>query len=250
MVRSLYESGLFRRYLDKKKRQLADIQRTLEDLPLDHVSRPRLLECMLYLQKGIPQLEIGYREPTSPLSSGGFGSDAVGADLPTLRSGVEDTIADAFSAMREIKKRGISEGKERRPAAAQGEAGRDLQSASVGATTTWDRIEIWFLSDERVRIHKDGQVETHNYDELGFGDQRNGKPNRAWELLRTLAGSHGIIREAKTAGQPWPKVEKRIQEIRKVLRTHFGIRTDPIPFVTGIGYRACFKIGCRPSFDS
>jgi hypothetical protein len=34
----------------------------------------------------------------------------------------------------------------------------------------------------------------------------------------------------------WPKVEKRIPEIRKVLREHFGISAVPILFVENGGY--------------
>jgi hypothetical protein len=44
----------------------------------------------------------------------------------------------------------------------------------------------------------------------------------------------------------WPKVENRIQEIRKELRERFHISADPIPFVEGVGYQACLKIGCSP----
>ena len=68
--------------------------------------------------------------------------------------------------------------------------------------------------------------------------------------LRAMAEENGIIRNGAKTGVVWPKVEKRIQEIRKVLRKHFGITADPIPFVEGTGYQACFKIGCSPSFHT
>jgi hypothetical protein len=48
----------------------------------------------------------------------------------------------------------------------------------------------------------------------------------------------------------WPKVEKRIPEIRKVLREHFGISADHILFVENGGFRAQFKIRCAPSFHT
>lgn len=35
-----------------------------------------------------------------------------------------------------------------------------------------------------------------------------------------------------------------------MLRAHFGISADPIPFVEGTGYRATFRIGCRPSYEA
>ena len=131
----------------------------------------------------------------------------------------------------------------------QQEACRSPQPNRGGAPT-WETIEILFLSDERVQIRNGTNTETRNYAEFGFHDARNGKPNRAWETLRALAEQRGVIRDATTAGQEWPKVEKRIQEIRKVFRERFTISHDPIPFVAGAGYQACFKIGCSPSFHT
>ena len=65
-----------------------------------------------------------------------------------------------------------------------------------------------------------------------------------------MAQQNGMIRDGAKAGATWLKVEKRIQEIRKVLRKHFSITSDPVPFVKGTGYQACFKIGCGPSFHT
>lgn len=96
---------------------------------------------------------------------------------------------------------------------------------SGAEAVTWDAIEISFLSEERVQIRNGANRETLNYAEFGFQDARNGKPNRAWEALRVLAAQRGIIRDAATVGK-WPKFEKRVQEIRKVLRKHFGISAD------------------------
>jgi hypothetical protein len=126
----------------------------------------------------------------------------------------------------------------------------DGKAADRRAAADWNAIEISFLSDERVQIRNGAKTETCNYGELGFADGRTGKPNQAWLTLRALAQTRGIIRDAATTGRAWPKVEKRIQEIRKALRNHFGISTDPVPFVDGTGYQACFKIGCSPSFDT
>jgi len=123
------------------------------------------------------------------------------------------------------------------------------QSSNAGVAT-WDTIEILFLSDERVQICNGTNSETRNYAELGFADDRDGKPNQAWVALRALAEQRGVTKDAAEMHQPWPKVEKRIQEIRKALRKHFGISDDPIQFVKRVGYQAKFKIGCSPSFDT
>lgn len=129
------------------------------------------------------------------------------------------------------------------------EGERPAQPSAAGAAT-WEDIEISFLSDERVQIRNGPNIETCNYAEFGFADGRNGRPSQAWGTLRELAEQSGVIREARQGPQAWPKLEKRIQEIRKALREYFGISADPIPFVEGGGYHACFKIGCGPSFDT
>jgi hypothetical protein len=115
---------------------------------------------------------------------------------------------------------------------------------------TWDAIEISFTSEERVQIRIGVTTETRNYTDFGFEDARNGKPNRAWETLRVLAEEDGTIQDAAKTGRTWPRVEKRIQEIRKVLRKHFRISADPIPFVEGTGYQARFKISCSRSYNT
>jgi hypothetical protein len=135
---------------------------------------------------------------------------------------------------------------------------RKLRAEAKGADgggASWQAIEISFLSDERVQIRNGTNIETHNYGELGFADRRakrgKPKPNQAWVTLRAMAEQDGIIRDGAKTSAAWPRVEKRIQEIRRVLRKHFGIADDPIPFIEGTGYQARFKkIGCSPSFHT
>jgi hypothetical protein len=125
-----------------------------------------------------------------------------------------------------------------------------VKPSGADAPTTWDKIQIHFLSDERVEVRIGTKIETRNYAELGFEDRRNEKPNQAWETFRALAERRGVIKEPTKAHEAWPQTEKRIQEIRRTLRKHFGIPSDPIPFVEKVGYQARFKIGCRRSFNS
>jgi hypothetical protein len=53
----------------------------------------------------------------------------------------------------------------------------------------------------------------------------------------------------------WTKVEKRIEEIRRIFRRHFELADDPLPFrektkrnSDDFGYRAEFRIRCGPSY--
>jgi len=133
-------------------------------------------------------------------------------------------------------------------------AGRALQSA-LGTTTdatveslAWRDIEIRFLSDLKFQAVVKGKVqEPQNYADVGFGDGRDGTPKAAWETLRNLAESSGVIHSTQTA-EKWPKLEKRMQEIRKLLRAHFNLDSDPVPYIDD-GYKAQFKITLSASYE-
>ena len=118
----------------------------------------------------------------------------------------------------------------------------DLAATTQSNALTWQDIEIRFLSDERVQIIKNGEPETHNYAELGFEDRRNETPNSAWHILRDLATTNGTIGLDLVKRRKRTEVEKRVQEIRRTLRKHFGIDQDPVPLLRGIGYKTAFKI--------
>jgi len=132
----------------------------------------------------------------------------------------------------------------------------DRRTKMVGPPTTklpvdkWEEITISFLSEERVQIWGGNQTEICNYSELGFEDGRMGKPRRAWTMLQVLAASGGSITDTRETRGTWPMVEKRMQEIRKMLRQYFKIAPDPVPFVHGREYRARFKVVVRPSYES
>lgn len=124
-----------------------------------------------------------------------------------------------------------------------------IMAPKNSAAKNWQSIEILFISDHRLQIRVDGKsMESLNFTEFGFADGRTQNPNKAWELLRALAEARGTIRDGKPIGEQWSKVEKRIQDIRRVMREYFGLPDDPIPFVEGTGYQTLFKIKCTPSF--
>jgi hypothetical protein len=118
--------------------------------------------------------------------------------------------------------------------------------------TNWKDVQIRFLSDTSVQVYVEGRAGPKcNFAELGFEDGRTHNPNKAWNVLKRLAELKGTIRTPQEAGMAWPKLEKQMQEIRKVLRHHFqGISVDPLPFVKKTGYCAAFSICCSPSYHS
>jgi hypothetical protein len=112
----------------------------------------------------------------------------------------------------------------------------------------WEDVEIRFLSDFTFQALINGTVQApQNYADVGFSDGRHGRPKAAWETLRALAECGGVISSTRTAAE-WSKLEKRIQEIRTLLRACFALTGDPVPYVKG-GYRTRFKIRVSASYE-
>lgn len=123
---------------------------------------------------------------------------------------------------------------------------------------TWEKVQVSFLSDERVQITVLDKTYTQNYSEMGFSDGRSERPIKAWYFLRALAERDGDICVAPE-NTDWGRVEKRVQEIRKILRAHFinqGFdippESNPLPFLRGgrSGYRSLFKLTRSRSYDT
>ena len=143
------------------------------------------------------------------------------------------------------------------------EADDRLAQSSVEVARTWRDIAICFLSDFKIEIRAGEKIEALTYGELGMDDRRverskralgpaghkkPTRPKRAWLTLRELAEKNGVLEFGTKSRIEWPKVEKDIQALRKVLQKHIGIQDDPIPFLQGT-YRTQFKLSCSPSFD-
>jgi len=135
-------------------------------------------------------------------------------------------------------------------------SGSPVVRGGFPSTNAWEDIEICFLSDERVQIATGESFETRNYAEMGFANQKNGKPRLSWIVLRELAKSHGVMQVVGSPAQ-WPVIEKRMQELRRNFKSLFGLTDDPLPFTRktnrhrdDFGYGARFKIRCGPSYDS
>jgi hypothetical protein len=105
----------------------------------------------------------------------------------------------------------------------------------------WGDLTMTFISDERVTIAFFGAPAEHrNYEEMGFGDGRGGRPRAAWLALRELSG-------APTT--PLRIDKKRAQEIRALLKRQFLVNSDPLLFKKQLGYVTRFKICRGGSFD-
>jgi hypothetical protein len=126
---------------------------------------------------------------------------------------------------------------------------RRKHTKSAAGPTSWEEVDILFLSDERVQIWIAGKPETRNYDEMGFADQRNGTPSKSWSVLRILAQNQGMIPVTGRSGKEWAAIEKQIERTRKLLQKFFGISGDPLPLEKHVGYRLRCKVRFAPSSD-
>lgn len=126
------------------------------------------------------------------------------------------------------------------------------ESTVQGSTPphNWPDIQITFISDECVNMQVGQQVpQTLNYTEMGFEDGRNDKPDQLWGMLRALAQACGVIPNKTRNSKDFVAMGKRMERLRRKLRTHFRIEADPIPLDAEVGYRCQFSIGCSPSFE-
>ena len=100
MTRLLHNPRLLTKYIDKKKEQLQQILQQLGELQLEDPARPRLLEQMLYLQKGIPELENLYAEISEMAGAGARTSpESVSTDGETLSPTVSTVPAVSTSRL-------------------------------------------------------------------------------------------------------------------------------------------------------
>ena len=60
--------------------------------------------------------------------------------------------------------------------------------------------------------------------------------------LAKLGGTIEAVPSGCEWASKWTAVEKRMEELRKILREHFKTDADPVPFKKGIGYKTAFRL--------
>ena len=93
------------------------------------------------------------------------------------------------------------------------------------AGTRWENFILKFLDDRTLEIHVLEIVHKVTFEEMGFADGRNGKPNMLWSLLILFAKNGGIIKpESPRALENMKKAKSRLGE---KLREYFPLEYDP-----------------------
>jgi len=111
--------------------------------------------------------------------------------------------------------------------------------------TKWGHITIQFLDYDKVKIQApDKFSKIVNFRKMGFENQKNGKPNKQWELLYNLSRYRGDLSwtiatyRKKVDSHPLstPKIRKQIQKLSSTLKEYFNI--NDAPFYDYVKYKA------------
>ena len=102
--------------------------------------------------------------------------------------------------------------------------------------TKWEHITIQFLDYDKVRIQAPNKFnKVVNFRKMGFENQKNGKPNKQWELFYNLSRYRGDLswtittyrRKVDSHLLSTPKIKKQIQRLSSTLKEYFSINDSP-----------------------
>jgi len=106
----------------------------------------------------------------------------------------------------------------------------------------WEEVTISFISKDSIKTQARDKTKIVHWLDLGLRDGRKGDlPKKAWDTLIELAENNGAITWNLNCANP--KIKIRIKELRKTLRSYFGITEDPFYSYKKCGaYKARFSI--------
>jgi hypothetical protein len=118
--------------------------------------------------------------------------------------------------------------------------------------TKWEHVTIQFLDYDKVKIQAPNKFsKVVNFRKMGFENQKNGKPNKQWELFYDLARYRGDLSwtittyRKKVDSHPLstPKIRKQIQRLSNTLKEYFNINDAPFYDYVKIGaYKTKFSL--------
>lgn len=107
---------------------------------------------------------------------------------------------------------------------------KDVCSFPSPQGLVWEQVAIRFLKDDVVEITAGPVRERRSFAEMGFQDGRvdHSKPDILWKLLQILAEEDGCLRlcDKPNVQGKWI-TQRHISDLRKRLRSYFGIEEDP-----------------------
>ena len=113
---------------------------------------------------------------------------------------------------------------------------RRITPLKLPSDTMWEHITIEFLDYDKIKIQAPNKFnKVVNFRKMGFENQKNGKPNKQWELLYNLSRYRGDLSwttatyRKKVDSHPLstPKIRKQIQRLSNTLKEYFNIIDAP-----------------------
>ena len=113
--------------------------------------------------------------------------------------------------------------------------GSGLVSATVSADAeNWSDVALTIRAKGIIDVSIKGSSKQMFAQDLGLTDKRSGKANRSFVFLKALATGKRISGAAKSVSDA--------RACRNLLKSQFGLQTDPIPHQGDRGYVAMFKV--------
>jgi len=112
---------------------------------------------------------------------------------------------------------------------------------------SWEEVSMAFVSDEAIKVRARKQLKEYRFDQIGFNNKKNGKPNILWLFLRALAQRGGEL-SWENAGRYGTQlnqnqVQSNVKRLRKLLRDFMGIKEDPFyPYRKVKAYQTKFTL--------
>jgi hypothetical protein len=111
------------------------------------------------------------------------------------------------------------------------------------AGTTWKDVTLT-VGDRVLTVTVGDVARRFTLTEVGFADRKaNGKPDRVWAILNSIATNSGLIPDGTKRGGVDKNVKQAMTELRTRLRSILGLVGDPIPHDSQEReYRAAFRV--------
>ena len=111
----------------------------------------------------------------------------------------------------------------------------------------WEEVSMTLVSDEVIKVRARKQLSEYRFDQIGFKNEKNGKPNILWWFLRALAQKGGEL-SWDNAGRYGTQlnqnqVQSNVKRLRKSLREFMAIKDDPFyPYKKVKAYQTRFTL--------
>jgi len=109
----------------------------------------------------------------------------------------------------------------------------------------WEEVSMAFVSDEVIKVKARKQLREFRFDQIGFKNKKNDKPNRLWFLLKAFAATSGQLswQNLGSTGMNANQVQSNVKSLRKTLRNFMCIEDDPFYSYRKVkAYKAKFTI--------